>query len=468
MDKIMILPSYASIDISMMLGESAARQITTWKKYFHEKFGEAPSAVLNRFSFLHSRGLVQLLADAGFNRYLFIMSDSPHLSFPGDSFEWVGFDGSSVKARKISKPPETDKGTDEEFFPISEGRSPDLPQFRGDMNPGSIRPSTTMNRLERQLCRLEHKFYTAEKLLSLGIFSGGKGSHPDKIYKVAEEIIFSKPGDVLPLNRARAFEEEAITELGHASAIIDREVDSFFFNTCRNPEFDSHGRKMIKIINPHPFDVNTITGIDLNKNEQDYFDSGSGIPVISDEMGTPVAMQFEKQKNVIKEGIGNKLIFRASVPAGSTRKYSCFWKDIPATAGIPEPETNFVFKTDKSKLVIDRKTGFPSSCEFSGNQLLGNESMNFSIVDENTEPVFSLLTDPVSISEDGPVRTILESIFECSNSSIHVRYILPKPGPYFDVEITVNPMEKEKILIWSIPVGYNMNCIGRTLRYKLQ
>jgi alpha-mannosidase len=71
--------------------------------------------------------------------------------------------------------------------------------------------------------------------------------------------------------------------------------------------------------------------------------------------------------------------------------------------------------------------------------------------------------EPVYISEDGEIRTIVESLYACHNTGIHLRYLIPANQPGFDVEITVYWIEKDKVLKWIIPVGFNMNCVGRSI-----
>ena len=133
----------------------------------------------------------------------------------------------------------------------------------------------------------------------------------------------------------------------------------------------------------------------------------------------------------------------------------------------------------------------PVSWEYDDTHLLGKEPFRFAVINDSADPwgmgiksydgaaeYFELMTtqaasefaglpgielNPVYISEDGLVRTIVESLFSYKNSRIHVRYFIPENKPGFDVEITVYWMEKDRFLKWIIPVGFNMNCIGRSI-----
>ena len=44
-----------------------------------------------------------------------------------------------------------------------------------------------------------------------------------------------------------------------------------------------------------------------------------------------------------------------------------------------------------------------------------------------------------------------------------MKYFIPSGKDGFDVEIMVYWMEKDKVLKWMIPVGFNMNCMGRSM-----
>jgi alpha-mannosidase len=133
----------------------------------------------------------------------------------------------------------------------------------------------------------------------------------------------------------------------------------------------------------------------------------------------------------------------------------------------------------------------PAFWEYDGKQLLGTDPIKFAVIADNADPwgmglksfdgqtgYFSLMTNsqaskfaglsgrnlpPVYISENGPVRTIVESLFIYNSSRLHLRYIIPSGKPDFDIEMTVYWMEKDKLLKWIIPAGFNMKCLSRSV-----
>lgn len=91
---------YLQPDCNMPSGESMIRQMEQGRSYFQEKFGMAPATAINFDPFGHSRGLVQLMAKAGFDSYLFGRPGQGDCPLPDDDFIWVGFDGSKVMAHR--------------------------------------------------------------------------------------------------------------------------------------------------------------------------------------------------------------------------------------------------------------------------------------------------------------------------------------------------------------------------------
>ena len=95
-------------DCLMPCGEGIVRQIREGEIYFGEKFGVKPTAAVNFDPFGHSRGIVQIMAKCGQNGYMFMRPYGkympyPQLKLPAEYFIWEGYDGSRVKASRITE-----------------------------------------------------------------------------------------------------------------------------------------------------------------------------------------------------------------------------------------------------------------------------------------------------------------------------------------------------------------------------
>jgi alpha-mannosidase len=539
---------YVQPDCNLLLGESVVRQIVTGKKYFLEKFGKEPSTAINFDSFGHSRGIVQIMAASGYDSYLFCRPDNKYLDLPGDTFLWMGFDGSTVVAHRASDhynssfgracgkikdwvanplnkekeegillwgignhgggPSEKDleaikkirseektwdiiHGTPEEYFAYFKGKSEKLASFKGDLNPFAIGCYTSMKTVKQAIYNLEHKFYTAEKLLSLASLSADLEYPYVKMEEAMKDLLFCQFHDILPGSSIESVEKNTIQRIGHARTIVENETASLFINIGNSLKPADPQEFPVMLINPHPFDIDEIVEMELQLPEPNSDKSKMRTPWIFNEKGETLPVQTEKPQCNIKEDHRKKIVFRAKIPAGSVVRYSCFLKDVPVALYKRILRKEFIFNAVESKLVIDKSTGFPELWKYKGKDLLGSEQMRFAVINDNADPwgmgiksfdgdadSFNLLTstqasefaglsgnqpDPVYISENGAIRTVVESLFAYNNSRIHLKYSVSSDRPDFDVEVTVYWMEKDKLLKWIIPVGFNMSCVGRSI-----
>lgn len=539
---------YLQPDCNMILGESAVRQIITGKKYFLEKFGKEPQTACNFDSFGHSRGLVQLLTSAGYDSYLFCRPDKNYLNLPGDNFQWIGFDGSAVTghraadhynssfgkaAEKISgwidNPENKEKsaglilwgignhgggpskkdisdikelsikekvwniihGTPDDYFSLINKEPDTLPVYKGDLNPFAVGCYTSMKRLKQPLYKIEHKYYSAEKLLVLSSSGGGHDYPEVKMNEALKEILFCQFHDLLPGTSVETVETDVLNRIGYANHIIDNEISELLIKAGNFLASALPGEFPVMILNPHPFDVDEVTELELQLPEPNSDKTKVRVPFVYDETGRQLEVQTEKPLCNIREDHRKKIVFRAIVKAGSVSRYSCFLKDLPLKEKKNSLPEDLTFLSGSSKIVFDKNTGFPVSWEYKGRDLFSSERMVFAVIEDTADPwgmgvkyfggeaeYFRLMDNqeaagfaglkgsclnPVYISENGPVRTVIESLFTYNNSRIQTRFFVTEGKPGFDVEITVYWMEKDKILKWIVPVGFNMNCIGRSI-----
>ena len=92
---------YVQPDCNVPSGEGFVRQIESGLAYFEEKFGVRPTVAVNFDSFGHTQGLVQILSKCGYEGYICCRPMDSLLDLPGNVFNWVGLDGSKVKASRF-------------------------------------------------------------------------------------------------------------------------------------------------------------------------------------------------------------------------------------------------------------------------------------------------------------------------------------------------------------------------------
>jgi alpha-mannosidase len=89
-------------DVNMPGTESLIRQILMGRTYFREYFHVEPRVACNYDSFGHSGGLPQILKLAGYQMYVHMRPQQDTMAIPSDFYRWRGIDGSEIPAYRIS------------------------------------------------------------------------------------------------------------------------------------------------------------------------------------------------------------------------------------------------------------------------------------------------------------------------------------------------------------------------------
>ncbi|MEJ2635206.1 MAG: glycoside hydrolase family 38 C-terminal domain-containing protein [Calditrichia bacterium] len=93
---------YLQPDVNLPGTESLIRQITTGRHYFRQRFGVTPLVAYNFDSFGHGAALPQLLTKAGYKMYIHLRPQNPDLKLPSDLYRWKGVDGSEILGYRIA------------------------------------------------------------------------------------------------------------------------------------------------------------------------------------------------------------------------------------------------------------------------------------------------------------------------------------------------------------------------------
>src|SRR5690606_1842765 len=94
---------YLQPDCNMPSGESFVRHMLVGRKYFAEKFGTRPTTAINFDPFGHTRGLVQIMAKAGFGCYIVYRAGDNDRPLSGEEVNWIRYDGSAVVVHRAYK-----------------------------------------------------------------------------------------------------------------------------------------------------------------------------------------------------------------------------------------------------------------------------------------------------------------------------------------------------------------------------
>ncbi|NLW86272.1 MAG: hypothetical protein GXY38_05310 [Planctomycetes bacterium] len=267
---------YLQPDCNMPSGESFVRLILAGREYFGRHFGARPTAAINFDPFGHSRGLVQIMAKSGFRSYLFGRPQQRHCQLPDGPFVWVGFDGSSVLARRFTGWYSTPLGkgrktiearisqsnndpeailwgvgnhgggpsrqdardidamiaqrddveiihsTPEAYFADVERSQRPLPRHEGDLNPWAPGCYTSMMRVKRKHRQLENELYLTEKLASCAAANGLITYPRADLESAGKDLMFAQFHDILPGSCNAAAEDASLRLMDHGLEILDR------------------------------------------------------------------------------------------------------------------------------------------------------------------------------------------------------------------------------------------------------
>lgn len=348
---------YLQPDCNMPGGESFIRQMEAGREYFREKFGKQPTTAINFDPFGHSRGLVQLMAKAGFDSYLFCRPGQGDCPLPADDFIWVGFDGSEIMAhradtygtlmgeagKKVEEWMDAQKRKPEEKQPLAgcmlwgvgnHGGGPsrvDLeelkalkertgewnlihstpeayfaqrreaakaagreePRVERDLNSWAVGCYTSQIRVKQKHREAEGTLSAVEKMLSQAALRGLL-PYPEKELKEAQEaLLFSEFHDILPGSSIQSVEEASLQMLDHGLEILNYWKRRAFFALLSGEKKAEEGEYPILIYNPHLYPVEGIFSCDFQLANQNWSESYS-LPVISRD-GQILESQVEKE-----------------------------------------------------------------------------------------------------------------------------------------------------------------------------
>lgn len=401
-------------DCIMPCGEGIVRQIREGEMYFEEKFGVKPTTAVNFDPFGHSRGIVQIMAKCGQNGYLFMRPYgkymSNQLSLPAESFLWKGYDGSTVKASRITEynsdlggatikiKKDIDRQKNDVEVGIScwgvgnHGGGPsrkDLADveklmkesdieivystpetYFEDVHPsavyaGSLVPCmvgcyTSMAELKRKYRTLERQLFFAEKIASIASLKGSYTYPADLLKEVTEDMLNVQFHDILPGDMIRAGEENGFTYINHGLHILNNIRADAFFALCKGQPVAEAGTYPLMVFNPKSTAEKQIIECELSIIPTDnYLENRSYIEVY-DENGEKLKAQTVKEGSNISLDWRKKVVFEATPAAMSITRYTAKTVVLPVKQ-YPAVTEDIVFDNGEKRVVIGVKSGLIES-----------------------------------------------------------------------------------------------------------
>ena len=436
-------------DCNMPAGESFVRQMQSGLRYFKSRFGVRPTTAVNLDSFGHSRGLVQILKKGGYDSYLFCRPNESFIHLPDAVFDWYGYDGSHIMARRLNDsyssllghaaekvqaaidrsdapvdiclwgvgdhgggPSRLDleqlnrmkkrlahegirllHSTPEAYFAEQDIREKPRPAHCGDLNPWAPGCYTSQIRVKRAHRYTENLLYMVEKMCATAALNGCMDYPDGELQEVLTDLLTVQFHDTLSGTSIQSAEDMALRMLSHGQEILSRVRARAFFAMARGQEKAPEGEIPILAYNPHPYPVEGDFVCEMSLWDQNWEPEFS-MPQVSDSAGQPLATQCEKEASNINIDWRKRVVFHATLPPMETARFRCRYNRIPKkpVPDLTETDSHYLFKSDRLFVRINKRTGCLDEYAIDGVSYLKPGAFRLIVMQDDGDPWGMLVT----------------------------------------------------------------------------
>ena len=416
---------YLQPDCLMPCGEGIIRQIQEGKIYFEEKFGYMPKTAINFDPFGHSRGMVQILKKCGQENYMFMRPWSNQLTLPDEQFLWEGYDGSKIKAYRIttynselgealSKVKwniESRKNEEISCCPwgvgnhgggpsrkdledigafIKENKEIDIVHsdpdtFFNEINPTDVFSEslipcmpgcyTSMANLKQKYRKLENELFFTEKVCSIAALKGLIDYPQETFREATEDMLNIQFHDILPGDMVVAGEENGLNFARHGIHILNQARADALFALIKGSKPAIEGEYPIFVLNPKTYESEQYVECDMSIIRTEHFADKDGkfsYLVIYDEDGNEVLSQNIKESSNISLDWRKRIVFKANLkPLGITRFTAK--TEVRDVKGCPANK-DVIIKNNGFSIKISAKSGLIEEFVLNGKKYIDGPS----------------------------------------------------------------------------------------------
>jgi len=382
-----------------------------------------------------------------------------------------------------------------------------MPVVTGDFKPVQEGCYTSMAEVKRRHREMENMINLVERLTAVAWFRGQR-AYPKIDLEVAwKDILFGEFHDILPGSGIQKAESDALNMFGHCEEILRRKRAESLISQYLDEPLADRNETPIFVYNPHSWEVTQEVVVDYGTDVQYTPNQEVRYLYLN---GKKIEAQYEKaDENLMNPAWGGwrrKAVFTVTIPPLSYQRFETGYKVMPKETlknwqTPPLPAGDVLKLASKGMTVeIDLKTGLFSATNAAGEQVLkpgsglpqvyADINHSWSTITEWQEPVslFKLATPeetarvigsawthrefpegkpPISILEDGPVRTVVQIIFVHGHSYIAQRVIVNKKRPVVHVEQTIFWAEHDRMLRWEVNHDANYGRIEAEKAYSI-
>ncbi len=382
-------------------------------------------------------------------------------------------------------------GTPEDYFLALKKQQDKLPRYSQDLNSWAVGCYTSMATVKKKHRDMENLYYGTEKMVTHAALLGLMSYPRERLKEALEDLLFCEFHDILPGSGIPEVEEHAQQRLDHGLEILSRLRARSFFALLAGQPRAKDGEFPIFVYNPHPFLLKQTVVCEFQPHEPHFDEQSRLVPEVWDHRGKKLPSQLEKESSTLSVEWRKRIAFKADLKPGQMNRFVCRLKN---KTSDPEPSIKekplLVLRSDRAEWTVRTTTGLIESYKVNGIDFLKARAFQTLVMEDNPdswgmkvrsfrnyEGKFSALPEQecarfagvagsklknVRIIEDGPVRTMVEALFRFNQSYICQRYMFPKKGSAFEVEIRVLWNEKDRMLKMAVPSMFrNGNCRGQ-------
>lgn len=429
---------YLQPDCNLPSGESFVRQILGGREYFLEKFGKAPKTAVNFDSFGHTRGLVQILKKCGQDSYICCRPMPELLKLEDNVFNWVGYDGSKIKAVRtnqfalyttsLGKAREQIEIFSEEWQKRDSGMilwgvgnhgggasrkdlsdiadltrekaseyeiihsTPEAyfseckPEFNWSkpLTPCLVKCYSSISSIKQKHIELENKLYLTEKIAALAEERCGVKYDFEKFDYAQKQLCEIEFHDVLSGTCGPDGEKDSIRKADSAIEILNDEFKKSFFALTRDEVCAGDGEYPIFVFNPSPHKKETVVEVefltekalisDTERTKINVYMNGELIP--SQKIKELTNLNYQRR---------HRIAFRCTpTPMGITR-FDFKTETVPMEK-LVEGEGDITVEDKCKRVVISRKTGLMTEYTVGGVNYLSGGAFEPYMFEDNADP----------------------------------------------------------------------------------
>ena len=454
---------YVQPDCNIPSGEGFVRQIESGLTYFKEKFGERPTVAVNFDSFGHTQGLVQILNKCGYEGYIFCRPMNWIFDLPKMFFNWIGLDGSTVKAARFQddtiycselgnavnaikrkmKPWENEEvafalwgvgnhgggasrkdltdiaefakeqakdgvtilhSTPEAFF----GKAIPDAEFNAALQPCFVKCYTSIARLKMKYAELENSLLKTEKICAYAAKEGIYDYNFAAFSEAQKNMAAMQFHDVLSGTCIIEGEKSSLRKADYALELLDQEFSKAFMALCKDYSKAKPGEYPIFVYNPHPYKEEQIfTG--------DFFlldpivSETEGYEFIVRKDGEEVPFQVVKESSCINMDRSKRFAIKTELNPMSLTRF-----DVEVKKGkrvyLDRTTMTEVACGNGAKTSFNLENGGLTSYMVGGNEFLNGAAFQPVVYDDNADPWGWHMKKVGSNYRTAPVKTSLRVI----------------------------------------------------------